>query len=195
MKPKEEAYVYWESEKVFETCFGLGGPNGNRCWSKSYDLYPCVPRDTSVHGKKELNHWYVAQPLLDGSCGKACSYEFNEEVKYPFHNIHDHDHDDDNDCTATCFPANDTFGGVSTVSDCEEAPFKTCFQDSGNPDNYCWTNSVNCVGSHFPCVPNGFVDGWKFGWIFEHDPPRSCETPCQAQHQMYSLADCYRGMG
>ena len=80
---------------AFETCFGLGGPDGSRCWSKSHycsswgGWYPCVPRDLGVHGNPP-EHWYVAQPRPDGSCGVPCGqYGFNERVVFPLHNIGD----------------------------------------------------------------------------------------------------------
>ena len=92
---------------AFETCFGLGSPNGSHCWSKSRYVYvndwlgtdgwfPCVPRDLVVH-RNTLEHWYVAQPIPDGSYGEPCHYGFNERNIYPLHNIGDHDVFDDDD--------------------------------------------------------------------------------------------------
>ena len=86
-----------DKDRAFETCFGLGSPEGSRCWSKSHYMYsaayvrgwfPCVPRDLGVHGNPP-EHWYVAQPAPDGSCGEPCHYGFNEARQYPRHNIDD----------------------------------------------------------------------------------------------------------
>ena len=86
--------------EAFETCYGLGSPDGNRCWSNSHYIYmgggisnefPCVPRDVSVYGNPPV-HWYVTQPRPDGSCGKPCDYGFNEAIYFPLHNIGDDYH-------------------------------------------------------------------------------------------------------
>ena len=56
----------------------------SHCWSKSRYVYvndwlgtdgwfPCVPRDLGVY-RNTLEHWYVAQPIPDGSCGEPCHY-------------------------------------------------------------------------------------------------------------------------
>ena len=86
---------------AFETCFALGGPKtGILCWSKSHYVnflsgwFPCVPRDLGVHGNPP-EHWYVAQPISNGSCGEPCHYGFNERNIYPLHNIGDQDVFDD----------------------------------------------------------------------------------------------------
>ena len=44
-----------------------------------------VPRDRIVEGSTYV-HWYVTQPLDDGSCGEPCG-EFNEGNFEPFHCI------------------------------------------------------------------------------------------------------------
>ena len=87
---------YWWFKKTgmsaFETCFGFGSPDGTRCWSKSHYVsgwswgwYPCVPRDRIVEGNTYV-HWYVTQPLSDGSCGEPCGdHGFNQGNVEPFH--------------------------------------------------------------------------------------------------------------
>ena len=51
---------------------------------------PCVPRDVIVNGN--YVHWYMAQPLNDGSCGDPCrygDYGFNQANGYPLHKVGD----------------------------------------------------------------------------------------------------------
>ena len=100
---KDFSFVRWEDNPFFgyfehppnserwdfETCFGLGGPNGNRCWSKSHHdstwggNYPCVPKALIIDGTPMK--WHVTKPLSDGTCGEPCNYEFNEWVQEPDH--------------------------------------------------------------------------------------------------------------
>ena len=79
-------YLRTHDDGAFETCYGLGSPNGHRCWSKSRyssswrGWYPCVPRDVFSDFFETLAPWFVALPLPDGSCGKPCNYGFNEAI-------------------------------------------------------------------------------------------------------------------
>ena len=83
-----------------------------------------------------------------------------------------------------CLPSGGTFSGTSTLSNCEDTVFETCFQ-AGSSSTYCWTKAYYNKNKYFPCIPNGTewsaIDADYVNPVTK--PTRSCGLPCQIQHQ------------
>ena len=76
--------TYSKSDGAYESCFALGSPDGNRCWTKYQYISDinywdsCRPKDTSVDGNPVA--WQYARPLPDGSCGGPCDSGFISQL-------------------------------------------------------------------------------------------------------------------
>ena len=86
-----------------------------------------------------------------------------------------------------CFPATDTFSGVSTTTYWGKSyPFETCYQ-LGDTLTYCWTKSYRHHNNHYlQCFPDGLIgdDFWHAINPKYVNPWGSCGMPCQAMQEV-----------